>query len=268
VLHEIGRLREVTFRAVGEGTGREIDLDRFDSTYLHLFVWDRARSAIAGAYRLGPTDRILAAKGIDGLYSSTLFTYRKVLFERMGPALEMGRSFIAEPYQRSYAGLLLLWRGIGELVVRNPKYTTLFGPVSISADYRSISHRLMAEFLRQNRFAHRWGRWVRPRSPLPRGRLPVHSLPTGVEELSEVIAELESDRKGVPVLLRQYLKLGGRQLALNVDEQFSNVLDVLVMVDLRETDERMLVRYLGRDGAASFRHVHAVDSVGVTGVAR
>ncbi len=259
VLREIGRLREVTFRAVGEGTGRESDLDRFDRTYLHLFIWDADNRAVAGAYRLGPTDTILASKGIDGLYSSSLFTYRKALFERMGPALEMGRSFIAEGYQKSYAGLLLLWRGIGELVVRNPRYTTLFGPVSISADYRCISHRLIAEFLRQNRFAHPWGRWVRPRSPLQRGRLPIRSLPSAVDELSELIAEIEDDRKGVPVLLRQYLKLGGRQLAFNVDAEFSNVLDVLVMVDLRQTEPRILTRYMGREGVASFCAAHAAE---------
>ena len=95
MLDEIGRLREIAFRAVGEGTGRARDLDVFDQTYRHLFVWDRQRHEIAGAYRLGATDEILAASGTAGLYTRTLFDYGDALLTQLGPALELGRSFVA-----------------------------------------------------------------------------------------------------------------------------------------------------------------------------
>jgi putative hemolysin len=256
ILHEIGRLRELTFRAVGEGTGRELDLDRFDDSYRHLFIWHSERREIVGAYRIGRTDQLLAAEGIRGLYTSTLFRFSSRLFEKMGPALEMGRSFIRPEHQRSFTGLLLLWKGIGQFVVRHPDCATLFGPVSISADYRSASQQLIASFLKQNAYRHEWARWVHARTPF-RSR-PSRVIRRGVadladlDEVSQFIAEIEADGKGVPVLLKQYLKLGGRLLGFNVDPDFSNVLDVLVMVDLRQTDPRTLVRYMGADGARTF----------------
>lgn len=253
VLREIGRLREVTFRAVGEGTGRALDIDRHDPHYLHLFVWNPERREIVGAYRLGPTDRLLARFGKAGLYTSSLFQFRTKLFESMGPALEMGRSFIRPEYQRSYTGLLLLWKGIGAYVCREPRYATLFGPVSISAEYRGASQQLMVSFLSQNRFVHDWSRWVRPRTPFDDDPARVHaSTLATLDDVSEFIREIEADQKGVPILLRQYLKLGGRLLGFNVDPAFSHVLDVLILVDLRETDPKILGRYMGRDAAAGF----------------
>ncbi len=139
LLREIGRLREITFRAAGEGTGRALDLDRFDRSYRHLFLWHRHRRELIGAYRIGPTERLLAEGGAGGLYTSTLFRFDRRLFEEMGPALELGRSFVRGEDQRSFSGLLLLWKGIGRLVVQQPEHTVFFGPVSISADYRAIS---------------------------------------------------------------------------------------------------------------------------------
>jgi putative hemolysin len=260
VLREIGRLREVSFRAVGEGTGRELDLDLFDEHYLHLFIWSRVDRKIVGAYRLGPTDRLVSAAGSAGLYTSTLFDYRPDLFEEMGPALEMGRSFIRPEYQKNYAGLMLLWKGIGSFVVRNQQYTTLFGPVSISADYKSASQRLIVAFLQQNRFAHDWSARVRPREPHRPDRKTSRRLQPlqlkNLDDVSTFISEIEADNKGVPVLLKQYLKLGGRLLGFNVDPDFANVLDVLIMVDLRHTSPKILRRYLGREGTDAFHARH------------
>ena len=260
VLFEIGRLREVTFREAGEGSGHDTDLDGFDLYYHHLFLWNRVRHEVIGAYRMGLTDRIIAGRGIDGLYTSTLFEFDRRLFEEMGPAVEMGRSFIRLEYQRSYAGLLTLWKGIGAFVVRSPRYATLFGPVSISDEYQSASQRVIVEYLRQNRLTHPWSRWVRPRHPFRRGwirpRRPGRTNPGSLDEVSAMIAEIESDHKGVPVLLRQYLKLGGTRLGFNVDPNFSNVLDVLTMVDLRRTDQKILKRTLGSEGLEVFLAHH------------
>jgi putative hemolysin len=263
VLREIGRLREATFREVGEGTGRSIDLDDFDRTYLHLFVWNRERREIVGAYRLGLTDELLAAGGIDALYTATLFRFDPKLFAAMGPAIEMGRSWVRTEYQRSYVGLMLLWKGIGEYVARSPRHATLFGPVSISAEYRSLSQQLIVAFLERNRKLTDWARWVRPTNPFrPGRRTRAPRDPASLADLEEVstfISEIEADQKGVPVLLKQYLKLEGRLLSYNVDPAFSGVLDVLIVVDLRRTRDQILQRYLGKSGLANFRAYHAAE---------
>ena len=257
VLREIGRLREVTFRDVGEGTGRAIDLDRYDETYFHLFVWNRAQHEIIGAYRLGPTDEVIPAAGIAGLYTASLFNYDKKLFEAMGPALEMGRSFIRTEHQKSYTGLMLLWKGIGAFVGRHPRYATLFGPVSVSADYRSLSQRLIVAFLERNRKRTDWAQWVRPTNPFHETRRRGMALgPAHLRDLDDVstfISEIEADQKGVPILLKQYLRLDGRLLSHNVDPDFANVLDVLIAVDLRRTSEKALRRYMGPEHLSRFR---------------
>jgi putative hemolysin len=260
LLREIGRLRELTFRDVGEGTGREIDLDVYDRAYLHLFIWDRSRHQVVGAYRLGPTDEILAASGVHGLYTASLFKYDPRLFEAMGPALEMGRSWIRTEHQRSYTGLMLLWRGIGEYVARHPRYATLFGPVSISAGYRSFSQRMIVAFLERNRKLTDWADWVRPTTPFRQKRRPGAALGPAhlndLEEVSTFISEIESDQKGIPILLKQYLRLDGRLLGYNVDPEFANVLDVLIAVDLRRSPQKALQRYMGSANLERFRAFH------------
>ncbi len=263
-LLEIGRLREITFRAASEGTGKPFDLDRFDSIYLHLFLWDAAEKRIVGAYRLGPTDRILARHGREGLYTTTLFHSRMEFFRSIGPALEMGRSFIRPEYQKSYSSLLLLWKGIGSFVARNPRYRTLFGPVSISRDYSELSRRLIASTLLQHSQAKDLSLLVRPRRPpvLKPPRVPGcggigRSLPLqDFREVCALIADLELQQKEVPVLLRQYLNLGGQLLAFSIDRSFGDVLDGLIVVDLLKTDRRTLRRYLGEQGAARFLSFH------------
>jgi len=257
VLHEIGRLREVTFRRAGEGTGKAIDLDAFDDYYWHLFVWNRRNHEIAGAYRLAPSNEIVARLGAKGLYTSSLFQWKRSFLDRISPAVELGRSFVRPEYQKSYAPLLLLWKGIGQFLVRNPRYKVLFGPVSISNDYNATSRQLMVKFLSAYRRSPELAPLVRARNPLRQrpSRLAdelIGATVWDVEDLSALIADVETDRKGVPVLLKQYLKLGGELVAFHIDRQFGNTLDGLIVVDLRKTDARLLERYMGKDGAARF----------------
>ncbi|MGH8580449.1 MAG: lysophospholipid acyltransferase family protein, partial [Gammaproteobacteria bacterium] len=146
VLQEIGRLRELTFRRVGEGTGKAADIDLFDSYYLHLFAWDRENEKLVGAYRMGLTDDIIARFGTKGLYTNTLFKLKRPALARLNPAIELGRSFVRPAYQKRFGALLLLWSGIGHFVASHPRYRFLFGPVSISNDYRLISQQLMVAF--------------------------------------------------------------------------------------------------------------------------
>ena len=256
-LQEIGRLREVTFRSAGEGTGRTIDLDRFDQEYLHLFAWDGDKQQIVGAYRIGRSDRISSEAGVRGLYTRTLFTYDDRLLTRLGaPALELGRSFVRVEYQKNYNALLLLWRGIGAFVARHPQYRYLFGPVSISARYSDTSHAMLVEFLRHNHLDRDLADLVdaiRPpflASPIDR------TLPGSVEDLNRLIAESEDDGKGIPVLLRQYLKLNARLLGVNVDRDFGDAIDALMIVDLTTVSASILQRYLGKRGSADFLTFH------------
>ncbi|APG28674.1 hypothetical protein A7E78_13025 [Syntrophotalea acetylenivorans] len=260
LLLEIGRLREITFRAIGEGTGRPFDLDRFDQHYLHIFLWHKDRQEVVGAYRLGRCDKILPEQGKSGLYTSTLFKYRSKLFERLGPALELGRSFVRPEYQRSYTPLLLLWKGIGAFVVAHPQYRTLFGPVSISRDYSDLSRRLIAGSLRETLLAPKLAGLVKPRVPLDRRPVRVkgcaadlaHTFCSNIDQVGAMVADIDVEQKGIPVLLRHYLNLGGKLLAFNVDREFSDVLDGLILVDLTETERKTLERYFGKEGTEAF----------------
>ncbi|MBV8553483.1 MAG: lysophospholipid acyltransferase family protein, partial [Acidobacteriaceae bacterium] len=269
-LREIGRSREQTYRAIGEGSGNSLDLDQFDEYYQHIFLWSPRDQRIAGAYRLVATPDVLPKRGIKGLYTSTLFHYESPFFERMGPALELGRSFIASEYQKHYAPLLLLWKGIARCVQLRPECAVLFGAVSISSEYHSLSQTLIVDFL-HGHLATEMSGWVRPRRVFRRRpMLPKHVhqltrlLPT-VEELSASIQDLEGDGKGVPVLIRQYLKLGGRFLAFNVDPDFSNALDALIVADLRTATPAVLERCMGRQAAAAFRAFHGLSSTAARG---
>jgi putative hemolysin len=267
LLLEIGRLREITFRAVGEGTGKAVDIDRFDHTYNHIFLWNRDRKEVVGAYRLGRTDEIIRRQGVPGLYTSTLFRYKPDYFEQLGPALEMGRSFIRPEYQKSFTPLLLLWKGIGRFVVENPQYKTLFGPVSISDEYQELSRQFLVSYLKMTKYRSDMAVFVKPRKPLHAKPLKgwdtdgaIRLMKNDMENMSELISSVEPDRKGVPILLKQYLKLGGEIAGFNVDTAFGNVIDGLIIVDLTKTEPRMLDRYLGKDGARMFlAHHEAMD---------
>jgi putative hemolysin len=259
LLREIGRLREIAFRGVNEGSRRTIDCDRYDAHYLHLFLWHREREEVAGAYRIGLTDRILARFGPAGLYTYSLFRYAPEVLRRLGSAIELGRSFISPAYQRQSAPLALLWRGIGELAARRPHYRQLYGAVSIRHDYHVISKEIMVRFLRQRREGPAWSRRVKARRPFNAqgvfGLRPPKPLPSAVsdiEDLQLLVSELEGDGKGVPVLIRQYIKLNARFIGFNVDRRFSDVVDGLIHVDLDSADPRILKRFMGEEAFRRF----------------
>lgn len=261
-LQELGRLREVTFRRANEGTGKRRDLDRFDQYYSHVLLWNKARQELVGAYRAGNTAEILAGHGLRGLYTSTLFRYDAQVFEKLGPALELGRSFIRPEYQRQYAPLLLLWKGIARLLARS-ETAVLFGAVSISNHYSKASREMIYRFFEAQAQDEELAGLIEPRRPFRPARLRpwdcramCHAL-RDVEDLSQPITDVEIDGKGLPILLRQYAKIGGKLLGFNVDRKFSHVLDGLMVVDLRKTELSVLEKYMGREGAARFREAMA-----------
>jgi putative hemolysin len=257
VVREIGRLREITFRKVGEGTGRAADLDRFDDHYLHLVLWDESRSQVAGSYRLGLTDEILARLGPEGLYTRSLFDYGPPVLEKLSRGIELGRSFVRDEYQKEYAPLMLLWKGIARFIVAHPRYFVLYGTVSISNQYSSLTRSLLAAFLRVNceypdlmrhvraRQRPRFG-WFRRRE----AELAAVAA-RDMDDVDKLVAELENGRRA-PVLVRQYLKLNARLLGFNVDPNFGDSLDALMMVDLLEVQPAVLARYMGAEGYRAF----------------
>lgn len=264
LLQEVGRLREISFRAAGEGTGKRSDLDPFDRYYWHLLLWNKANEELVGAYRAGNTAEIVAQHGVNGLYSSTLFQYQPRLFARMGPALELGRSFVRPEYQRQYAPLLFLWKAIARFVAMRPETPVLFGAVSISNAYNHASRELIYTFFEARKQADELTGLVTPRRPFRPGRLrkwdcrAVCKVLRDLDELDEPIVDVEIDGKGLPILLKQYAKVGGKLLGFNVDRKFADVLDGLVIVDLRETEPAVLERYMGREALAGFRRYHGL----------
>ncbi|MBD1399909.1 lysophospholipid acyltransferase family protein [Pelovirga terrestris] len=263
ILNEIGRLREVTFREVGEGTGKACDLDRFDESYVHLFLWHKERQEVAGAYRLGHIDRILNQSGRKGLYTCSLFSMKPALLEELHAGLELGRSFVRLEYQRSFAPLLLLWKGIGHYLTIFPRYRYLFGPVSISRDYSSAAKQLITQVLTDQYRLNELAALVNPRTPLtfkPKLlaglELKQQAFLKDIDHLSVLVSDMEADGKGVPVLLRHYLNLGGQILAFNRDPDFSDVIDGLLLVDLLKADKKQLQRYMGKEGYAGYMAYH------------
>jgi putative hemolysin len=244
-LREIGRLRELTFRAAGEGSGQPLDLDRFDAHYSHLFVWHREHREIAGAYRLADCATLPAN---PGPYSATLFHFPRSWHSLSSQSVELGRSFVRDNYQRDFLPLLLLWKGIGVFVMRHPHIRYLFGPVSVSADYTAASRSAIASFFSPFR------KGFLPRNPLThtlswrRGA----SRPASLDDLDALLRQWEPDAKGLPVLLRHYLSLNGEILCFNIDPGFANALDGLVLLDLARTPPRLLARYFGQPAVDRF----------------
>ena len=268
-LDELGRLREITFRAAGEGTGRSADLDHFDAYYWHLLLWNKEKRELAGAYRAGNTDEIISAQGIKGLYTNTVFRYDQQLFLKIGSALELGRSFVRPEYQRHYAPLLLLWKGIARFVAAHPETPVLFGAVSISNEYSSLSREMIVRYFEQRLVEDEDGRefadLIQARTPFRAAKLrrwdcgAICGALRDLEELAEPISDVEEDGKGLPILLKQYAKVGGRLVGFNLDRRFSDVVDGLMIVDLRQTEPAVLERYMGKEGYAGFRRFHQLD---------
>lgn len=241
VLRELGRLREIAFRQVGEGTGRRRDVDRFDSYYRHVVLWDDAELQIAGAYRIGEAGRIAAERGEAGLYTHGLFAYGEALRARLPAALELGRSFVQPRYQGLRA-LDYLWSGIGAYLATRPDVRYLFGPVSLSATYPQAARRLLVHF-----FARQYGAaqtFATARRPLD--LTDAGPVPTDLRMLKEDLAAMGVS---IPVLYKQYADLcepGGTQfLAFGSDPAFANCVDALVLVDLERLKPAKRERYLG-----------------------
>lgn len=237
LMTEIGRLREITFRDVGEGTNRKIDLDEFDLYYWQLFIWDEDEKRIVGAYRAGKGKEIIDRYGIEGFYIQTLFKIDKNFAPVLEQCIELGRSFIVPDYQRKPLPLFLLWKGILYFLIKNPEYRYLIGPVSISNRFSDYSKGVIISFMKSNYYDHDFARYISSRN---RFRIPLKEEEFNIifdnsddlAKLDKFIQEVEPYDYRMPVLLKKYVKLNGKIIGFNVDPKFNNALDGLLILDL------------------------------------
>ena len=240
LLHEIGRLREITFREVGEGTNKEIDLDKFDKYYHHLLLWDREANCLAGAYRMGLGKDIYKKYGINGFYIQTLFRIEPELYQMMENTIEMGRAFIIGEYQQKPMPLFLLWKGIVHVTLRYPEYKYLMGGVSISNQFSDFSKSLMIEFMKSHYYDPYVAQYIYPKKEykvkLKDGDkdFVFDATKADMQKFDKIIDEIEPGALRIPVLIKKYVKQNARLVAFNVDPKFNNAVDGLMYIKVSD----------------------------------
>ena len=240
LLHEIGRLREITFRDVGEGTNKEIDLDKFDKYYHHLLLWDREANRLAGAYRMGLGKEIYSKYGINGFYVQTLFRIEPELHQMMSNTIEMGRAFIIGEYQQKPMPLFLLWKGIVHVTLRYPEYKYLMGGVSISNQFSEFSKSLMIEFMKSHYYDPYIAQYIYPKKEykvkLKDGDkdFVFDATKADMQKFDKIIDEIEPGALRIPVLIKKYVKQNARLVAFNVDPKFNNAVDGLMYIKVAD----------------------------------
>lgn len=243
IVLEIGRLREITFRAVGEGTNNAVDLDKFDNFYHHLFLYDNEAHKIAGAYRMGLGSKIFPKYGIDGFYLHELFRFEPELFKLMSESIEMGRAFVVKDYQQKAMPLFLLWKGIVHCTLRFPEHKYLIGGVSISNKFSSFSKSMMIEFMKSHYYDPYVAQYVHPKKEF-KVKLKdadkdfvFEETEADLNKFDKIIDELEPDNLRMPVLLKKYIKQNARVVAFNVDPLFNDSVDGLMYIRIADLPE-------------------------------
>ncbi|CAM4092318.1 GNAT family N-acyltransferase [Gillisia hiemivivida] len=243
ILNEIGRLREITFREVGEGSNNSIDLDPFDEYYYHLFLWDKDTKKIAGAYRMGMGTEIFKAYGINGFYLQDLFRFEPELYDMMSQSIEMGRAFIIKEYQLRPMPLFLLWKGIVHCTLRFPEHKYLIGGVSISNKFSNFSKSLMIEFMKSNYYDPFVAQYIRPKKEFKvklndaDKDIVFDESEADLNKFDKIIDELEPESLRLPVLIKKYIKQNARVVAFNVDPLFNDAIDGLMYIKIADLPE-------------------------------
>ena len=243
LIHEIGRLREITFRAIGEGTNKELDLDKFDNYYHHLLLWDAVAEKLVGAYRMGLGKEIYKKYGIKGFYVQSLFRIEPELHQMMDNTIEMGRAFIIAEYQQKPMPLFLLWKGIVHVTLRYPEYKYLMGGVSISNQFSDFSKSLMIEFMKSHYYDPYIAQYIRPKKEykvkLKDGDkdFVFDASKADMQKFDKIIDEIEPGILRIPVLIKKYVKQNARLVAFNVDPKFNNAIDGLMYIKVADIPE-------------------------------
>lgn len=246
VVHELGRLREITFRGVGEGSGKARDLDEFDAAYHHLVLWNETEQAIWGAYRLGLGFELYPQGGIRSFYLSGFFRIRREAHSFFAQSLEMGRAFVVPEAQLKPMPLYLLWKGIVHVLLRHPgKLRYVVGSVSVSNSYSRHSQAVMLGFLNHHFSDAHWARYILPRKRFrlrlrPRDReLIAHSEPADMQRFDRLIADIEPHNLRFPVLIKKYVGQNAKVIAFNRDPEF-NTVDALMYMDVSDLPQDTL----------------------------
>lgn len=243
VLHEIGRLREITFRGIGEGTNKALDLDKYDKYYYHLILWDNQAQCLAGAYRMGLGKEIYKKHGINGFYIQTLFRIEPELHQMMENTIEMGRAFIIDEYQQKPMPLFLLWKGIVHVTLRYPEYKYLMGGVSISNQFSDFSKSLMIEFMKSHYYDPYIAQYIYPKKEYKvklKGDdkdFVFDASKADMQKFDKIIDEIEPGALRIPVLIKKYVKQNARLVAFNVDPKFNNAVDGLMYIKVADIPE-------------------------------
>jgi len=245
-MNELGRLREITFREVGEGTNQSTDIDEFDLYYNQLIIWDNEGQQIVGGYRIGKGHEIYDQFGIKGFYTQSLFKMKKGFEETLKQSLELGRSFIVKDYQRKPLPLFLLWKGILYFLLKNPEYRFLIGPVSISNTYSGISKELIIRYIMANYFDYKRAAFVKPRNRFKvttddeNLNVALENMTPDLHSLDKFIGDIDQYNSGLPILLKKYLGLNAKIAAFNVDPKFNDCIDGLLVLDIFEVPKATL----------------------------
>jgi len=255
LFHELSRLREITFRDAGQGGGAAVDITPEDDYYHQLVLWDNEALRLAGAYRLGITEDVLRENGPDAFYLSHVFHIEPEFFEKLGPAIELTRSFLHPDYQREPLALALLWRGLGQVVAARPQVRSLFGSVTVPATVSDASRAVLVEFLqRHHREDPTLCSLIRPRMPFEAPGS-THKLlvdahgDDAIEALRDVIRASDGSPRHIPPLIRHYLSLNARFIDYHVEREFGNALYCLLRVDLSKAPRPHLRRFIGESAA-------------------
>ena len=249
ILTEIGRLREVTFREVGEGSNKSLDLDEYDLHYEHLFLWDHEANCIIGAYRLGEGKLIVKLFGKKGFYINSLFKIKNKFIPYLEKSIELGRSFVVKEYQQKRLPLFMLWRGIVHKLKSNTDFQYLIGPVSISNRYSNLSQLLIVEFVKKYHFDEKLAKFIRPRNifKVKFKRVENQSLlemaSNDLKKVDDLLLDIEPTHIPVPILIKKYIKQNAKIIGFNVDPQFNNSLDGLIILDINDLPEESFETY-------------------------
>lgn len=254
-MHELGRLREEAFRSIGEGTGKRLDTDAFDTYYKHLILWDNKRQQVAGAYRLGFGNEIVPDKGIKGFYVSTLFDFDASFADTLKKTIELGRSFVTVEYQREVLPLVLLLRGLAVVVIKHPEIEHFIGPVSISSWYPKFYQSMIVRYVSENHpVKGELAMVAKPKTPFHEDFLKVDAKVlmkenmASIDKFDKFMFRLSNGEYRLPTLFKKYLKLNAKFLCFNVDPDFNDTLDALLFLTFTDFPEDEVMP-LFRDGS-------------------
>ena len=244
LMHEIARLREETFRAIGEGTGKSLDKDEFDVHFKHLILWDTAKQQIAGCYRLGIGSDIIPKLGIKGFYVSTLVKFDESFTTHLSHTIELGRSFVALDYQKEVLPLMLLLRGLSDVVVRYPDIRHFIGPVSISSWMPKFYQSMIVKYVTEKHPVEpELSHMATPTTPFHPDFLKVDAdvlmgnNMDSVDKFDKFMFRLSNGNYRLPTLFKKYLKLNAKFLCFNVDPDFNDTLDALLFLTFTDFPE-------------------------------